>query len=110
MHTISFAVIDHDPIGIELGHGIRRARIEGCRFLLGNLLGQSIKLGRRRLKETRFLLHAQYSNSLEHTQGANAIDICCIFRCLKTDLHMALCGKVINFVRLAFLHDTDQIC
>jgi hypothetical protein len=38
VHAIGFAVIDRDPIGIELCRRVRRAGIEWRRFLLRDLL------------------------------------------------------------------------
>ena len=38
MHAICLTVVDNDPIGIQLGHGIWGARIKWSRLPLRNLL------------------------------------------------------------------------
>jgi len=38
MHPVGFAVVDGDPVAIDLGGGVRAARVEGRGFLLGNFL------------------------------------------------------------------------
>ena len=53
MHAIGFAVIDRDPIGIELGRGIGRARIERRLLVLRHRLDLAVKLRGRGLIETR---------------------------------------------------------
>ena len=44
IHAIGLAVIHRDPVGIELGHSVGTARIEGRGFLLGNFLHEPVEL------------------------------------------------------------------
>src|SRR5215470_3766763 len=37
VHPVGFAIVHRDPVGIELGGGVGRARIEGCSFTLRHL-------------------------------------------------------------------------
>src|SRR5882757_4439680 len=43
--TVGLAVVHRDPVAVELGDAIGRARIERRRFLLRNLLDEAIELG-----------------------------------------------------------------
>ncbi len=40
---VGLAVIDGDPVGVELGDGVRAARIEGRGFRLRYFLSQSVE-------------------------------------------------------------------
>ena len=39
----------------------------------------------------------------------DTISICGIFRSFKTYFHMAHCSQIINFIRLNFLNNADQV-
>src|SRR5262249_59286373 len=52
-----FAIIDGQPMAVQLGYGIRATRVEWCRFRL-RYLGISAKhVRRRRLKEPNLRIH-----------------------------------------------------
>ena len=54
VHVVGFAVVHHDPVGVLLGHPVRRARIEGRLLRLRNLSHLAIQLLRgERLVEAR---------------------------------------------------------
>ncbi len=53
MNAIGLAVIDGDPIGIELCSGVGRTRIEGRGFTLRHVLRLAVEFGGRGLVETR---------------------------------------------------------
>ncbi len=38
VHAIAFAVVDDNPVSIELGHTVWAAGVEGCALGLGHLL------------------------------------------------------------------------
>ncbi len=46
---VSLAIVDHNPISIQLGCPVRRARIERCCLRLGNLPNLAKQLASRRL-------------------------------------------------------------
>lgn len=59
--------------------------------------------------ESAFFLKPQDADSLEQPQRSDTIRIGCIFGHFETDADMALCGKVVDLVRLCLLHDPQQI-
>jgi len=56
IEPIGLAVVDGDPVGVELGDGVRAARVEGRSLALGDLLDQAIELGSGGLVETGLAL------------------------------------------------------
>src|SRR5450631_866867 len=109
VHSIGFAVIDGDPIGVELRGGVRRARIEGRCLVLRNRLHLPIKLGCRSLIEAGFLGKAQDADRFEKAKRANGVGILRIFRRLETHLDVALRGEVVNFVGLDLLDNANEV-
>ncbi len=109
MHPVGFAVINRDPIGVNLGGGIGRARVKGCLLALRHFRCPAIKLRCRGLIEPHLVFEAQNADGFEDSQWADPIGICCIFRSLEAHLHMTLRGKIINFIRLNFLHHADNV-
>ena len=51
VHVVGFAVVHHDPVGVLLGHTVRRARIEGRLLCLRNLSHLAVQLRGGRLVE-----------------------------------------------------------
>ena len=43
IHAVGLAVIDRNPVAIQLGDAVRRARVERRGFLLRHLLNQAVK-------------------------------------------------------------------
>jgi hypothetical protein len=78
-------------------------------FPLRSFLHLSVKLGSRSLIEPRLADKIENPDRLQYAQRARGIGICRVFRRFKADLHMALRGEVIDFVRLHRLNDADQI-
>ncbi len=56
IHAVGLAVIDRDPVGVELGYGVGAARVERRGFFLRGFLHQAVKLAGRGLVEAGFLL------------------------------------------------------
>ena len=109
MDAVGLAVIDGDPIGVELGRGIRRARIEGRGLPLRLLLRLAVKLGGRGLVESDPLLHAQDADRLKQPERAERVSIGGVFRRLEAHLHVALRGEIVDLVGLRLLQDADEI-
>ena len=103
------SVIHHDPVRVELGYGVRAARVERRSFLLRNLLHQAVQLAGAGLVETGFFLQAQDANGLQQAQGADCVYVCGVFRAFETHRHMAHGAQVIDLVWLSLLHDADEI-
>ena len=109
IHAIGFAVVDRDPVGIELGHRIGAARVKGGGFFLGGFLHQAIQLAGTGLVKAGFLFQPQDANGFQNAQGANAVHVGGVFGAFKADRHMAHGGQVVDFVWLRFLDDAHQV-
>ena len=109
VHAVGLAVIHHDPVGVELGHGVGAARVEGRGFLLGDFLHQAIQLGCAGLVEAGFFLQPEDADGFEQAQRAQAVHVGGVFRAFKANSYVALRTQVVDLVRLGFLHDADQV-
>ncbi len=109
MHVIGFAIIDRDPIGVKLGRRIGRARIKRRGFALRYFLRQTVKLRRRGLIEPDLVLEAQDADGFKQAQRAERVGIGGVFRRLERDPDVALGGEIVDFGRLHFLNDADEI-
>ena len=65
MHSVGFAIVYGDPVGIQLGHAVWAPRIKRRGFLLRCLLRLSVQLRRRSLVEARLLGHAENPDRLQ---------------------------------------------
>ena len=102
MNAIGFAVIDGDPIGIELGRGIGAARIERRAFsLCGVSCTLPIELRCRRLIETRLPSELEQPDRFQQAQRAERVGVGGVFRRLEADLDVALRGEIVDLVGLA---------
>jgi hypothetical protein len=57
--SIRFAVIDANPVGVQLRYRVRTSRIKGGGLLLWNFLDQPIEFGGAGLIKLRLLFQAQ---------------------------------------------------
>ena len=109
VQAIGLAVVDGDPVGVELGHAVGAARVEGGGFALRGFAHQAIELAGTGLVEAGLALQAQDANGLQQAQGAQGVDVGGVFRRLENHGHVALRAEVVDLVGLGFLHDADQI-
>ncbi len=109
IHAVGLAVVDRNPVGVELGHGVGAARVKRRGFFLGRFLHQAVEFAGRGLVKAGFLLQPQDADGFQNAQGAHAIYICCVFGAFKADRHVALGAKVVDFVWLRFLNDAGQV-
>ncbi len=107
--AIGLTVIHRDPVAVEFGDTVRRARIERRGLLLRDLLHKAVELRGRGLVKTRLLLHTEDADRLQEPQHADRVRIGGVFRALKRDTDMALGGEIINLGRPDLLHQADQI-
>jgi hypothetical protein len=107
--AVSLAVVDGDPVGIELGDGIRRAWIERCRLALGLLLHFGEELGGGGLVEAHLVFEPEDADRLQEPQRAEGVGVGGIFRGLEAHLDVALRAQVVNLGRLVLLDQPDQI-
>ena len=109
VHAVGFAVVDRDPVGIELGRAVGRARIERRRLALRDLLHLAVQLGRRGLVEAHLVLDAEDADGLEQAQGTERVGVGRVLGRLEAHLHVALGGEVVDLVRLVLLDEADEV-
>ena len=107
-HTITFAVVLCNPEAVLFGYSVRAAGIERSCFRLGDFLYFTVKFRSGGLVNFCLFLHAEDADSFQHTQRADGICLCGVFRYVERYFYMALCSEVIYFVRLYLLDDADQ--
>ena len=109
VHPVGLAIVDRNPVRVELRDRVGRPRIERCGLSLGGLLDQPVELRGRGLVETAAVGHPQEPDPLEEPQRADRVDVGRVFRGLKRDRDMRLCAEIVDLVGADFLQDTDQI-
>ena len=106
---VRFPVVHDNPVAVELGHRIGRARIKGRLFRLRNLLHLAIQLAGRSLVKARFVLQTHLLDRVEKAQRPDRIDFRRILRHVERYLHVALRAEVIDFVRCRPLEQAVQV-
>mmetsp|Transcript_21097 Transcript_21097/g.50915 ORF Transcript_21097/g.50915 Transcript_21097/m.50915 type:complete len:248 (+) Transcript_21097:397-1140(+) len=109
VHTIGLAVVDQNPEGILLRHGIGRTGVKGCSFRLGDLLDFSVKLRRRRLVETGGLLKAAGADGIEHAQDTDAVAVSSVLGHVERNLNVRHGAQIVDFVGLDIGNDGDEV-
>ncbi len=109
VETVGFAVVNRNPVRIELGHAIGTARIEGRGFLLRDFLHEAVEFGGGSLIETGLFPETEDTDRFEDAQRAQGVGIGSVFGFFEADGDVALGGEVINLVGLDFLNDADEV-
>ena len=107
-HAVGLAVLLHNPVAVEFGHGIGAVGMEGRLLVLRNLFDFSVQFGGRGLVDAARLSQSAQTYGLEHTEHTRGIDVGRKFGRVKTDLHMALCRQIIDFGGLHLRHDLQD--
>ena len=107
-HAIAFAVVLRNPEAVLLGHSVRWTRIERSRLLLWHFLHESEQFGRRSLIDACLLLHPEDTYGFQQAKCSESIRVGRIFRHIEAHFHVALCRKIIYFVRLCLLDDPHK--
>ena len=92
--AIGFAVVDGDPVGVELGDGVGTARVEGSGFLLRGFLDEAVEFGCRCLVEAGLLFEAEDADGFQDAQRTQAIGVGGVFRGFEADRDMALAARL----------------
>jgi hypothetical protein len=108
VHAVRLAVIDGDPVGVELGAGVRAARIERRGFLLRDFLHQAVQFRGRCLIEARLLLQPENADRFQDAQRADAVGVRRVLGLFEAHRHMRLGREVVDLVRLHLLDDAHQ--
>src|SRR5277367_509568 len=109
VQSIGLPIVHGDPISVEFRRGVGRPRIERRSFALRNLLNQAVKLRRRGLIKPRAVAEPQNTDGLEQPEGADAVGIGGVFGSFEGYVDMALRGQIIDFRRLGFLDDSNEV-
>ncbi len=109
VHAVRLAVVDGDPVGVELGHRVRAARVERRRLALRGLLHEAVELAGAGLVEAAVALQAEQADRLEQSQRAQRVDVGGVLRALEADRDMAHRAEVVDLVGAHLLHDADQV-
>jgi len=109
IHAVGLAVVDGDPVGVELGDAVGTAGIEGGGFLLGDFLDEAVELGGGGLVNAGFVGEPEDADGLENAEGAEGVGIGGVFGRLEAHLHMALGTEVVDLIGLHLLDDADQV-
>jgi hypothetical protein len=109
IHAIGLAVVDRDPVGVELGHGVGAAWVKGVVSFCGVSCTKPYSSLRCWLGRSGFSFPGPGCEWPPEAQGAHAVNICGVFGAFKTHGHMALCAQVVNFIGLGFLNDAHQV-
>ncbi len=109
VHPVALAVVDGDPVGVELGHPVRAARIEGGGLLLRGFLDQAVELTGAGLVDAGLVRQAQDAHCFKNAQGAQGVTVGGVLGRLKADRHVALGAQVVDLIGLHLLHDADQV-
>ena len=106
--AVGLAVVNGNPVGVELGHRVGTARVKGCGFLLWDFLHQTVEFAGAGLVEAGFLFQPQDADGLQNAQGAQGVGVGGVFGFFEAYGHMALRGEVVDLVGLGLLDDADE--
>jgi hypothetical protein len=109
VRAVRLAVVDRDPVRVQLGRGVRAARVERCGLALRRLARPAVQLRGRGLVEAHAPFHAEDAQRLEQAQGAERVGVRGVLGGLEAHLDMALRRQVVDLVRLRLLHQADQV-
>jgi hypothetical protein len=107
--AVGLAVVHRDPVGVQLGHRVGAARIEGGGLPLRDLLDQSEQFGGRGLVEARLLLQAAGADRLQQAERPDAVDVGGVLGLLEAHRHMAHRAQVVDLVGLDLLDQSDDV-
>ena len=108
--AVGLAIVDRNPVGVELGRRIRRARIERRRLVLRNRLRLAVEFRGRGLVEadtSRTSLSSRIASSRRSVPSASTLAV--YSGRLEGNLHMRLRREIVDLVGLRLLDDADQI-
>lgn len=95
VHAVCLAVVDGDPVAVELGDAVRRTRVEGRRLALRRLYDFAVQLGGGGLVETDVLLETASTDRIEQAKRAQGIDVAGVFGHLERDFDVRLSTEVV---------------
>mmetsp|Transcript_84484 Transcript_84484/g.235302 ORF Transcript_84484/g.235302 Transcript_84484/m.235302 type:complete len:248 (-) Transcript_84484:147-890(-) len=108
-HVVRLAVVLDNPKGVQLGHAVGRARVEGRRLGLRDLLHLAVELRGGGLVEAARLLEARRADGVEQAQRAQAVHVARVLGHVEGYLDVALRRQVVHLGRLHARHDAAEV-
>lgn len=109
VHAVCLAVVDGDPVAVQLGDAVRRARVEGRRLALRRLDDLAVQLGGGRLVKADVLLEAAGTDGVEQAERAECVDVACVFGHLERNFDVRLGTEVVYLRGLYLRDDVDEV-
>jgi hypothetical protein len=109
VQPIGLPVVHRDPVGVELGHAVGRAGMEGRRLVLRDRPDLAVELAGRGLVEARRLVQAEDADGFQQAHHADAVGVRRVLRRLEADLDVGLGAEVVDLVRAGLGEDADQV-
>jgi len=109
IHAIGLAVVDDDPVSIELGDTVGGAGVEGSGLALRGFDNFSVEFGCRCLIEFDVFLETACSDCVQQPEGTQAVNVARVLGHLEGNLDMRLGAEVINFCRLDLGDDVHEV-
>ena len=109
VQAVGFAVVDGDPVAVDLGGAVGTARVEGSGFPLGDFPDLAEHFAGGGLIKAGLALQAENADAFEQAQRAKGVGVGGVFGGLERDLDVALRGEVVDFVGLGMLENADQV-
>src|SRR5581483_5364655 len=108
VEAVRLAIIDRDPVAVELRDAVRRSWVERRLLGLRDLLHQAVELRSRRLIEARLVFQTEDADGFEQSQRSERVAVGRVLRLLERHCDVRLRGKVVQLVRLHLLHHVQQ--
>ena len=87
VHAVGLTVVDEDPEGVLLGHGVGGAGVEGRGLGLGDLLDLAVELRGGGLVEPARLVEAARADRAQHAEDAHVVAVRSVLSERKEDAH-----------------------
>jgi hypothetical protein len=110
VHPVRLAVVDRDPVRVQLRDAVRRARVERRRLALGRLDDLSVELRRGCLVETDVLFEAACADGVEEAESAECVDVPRVFGHFERYLDVRLRAEIVYLGWLYLGDDVDEVC
>ena len=107
-HIVCLAILLDNPVAIEFGHRVGTIGMEGRLLVLRHFLHLAVQLGGGSLVYLARLLQVIGAHGFEDAQHTNGIYIGRKLGRIKTHLHVALRGEVVDFRGLHLANEFDQ--
>jgi hypothetical protein len=99
VQPVGLAVVDGDPVAVDLGGTVGAARVEGRGLALRHLTHEPEHLGGRGLVEAAPVRHPEDAHRLPEPQLAERVGVGRVLRRLEAHLDVALRGQVVDRAR-----------